>query len=179
MDVVLTKAEWNKEADFDQFLKVYENFDPALLALAKKADRAGIKVWQLMDMEKLPTWTKGKLALLGDAAHPFTPRKYTTHVYLRRGCSADVKQFVDQGQGAGQAIEDAATISVVLPRGTSPEAVSDRLKLYEKIRYDRAHQIQEYSRQAGKDWINGKPQIDSKSRDIHPWKLTITDSVIQ
>ncbi|POS68756.1 hypothetical protein DHEL01_v212850 [Diaporthe helianthi] len=134
--------EWNKEADFDQFLKVYENFDPALLALAKKADRSGIRVWQLMDMEKLPTWTKGKLALLGDAAHPFTPH---------------------QGQGAGQAIEDAATISVVLPRGTSPDAVSDRLKLYEKIRYDRAHQIQEYSRQAGKDWIDGKPQIDMMS----------------
>lgn len=78
----------------------------------------------------------------------------------------NTNQSVDQGQGAGQAIEDAATISVVLPRGTSPEAVSDRLKLYEKIRYDRAHQIQEYSRQAGKDWIDGKPQIDSKSRTL-------------
>lgn len=71
-------AEWNKEADFSQFLKVYENFDPALLALAKKVDPTSIKVWQLMDMEKLPTWTQGKLALLGDAAHPFTPRKCAT-----------------------------------------------------------------------------------------------------
>lgn len=79
----------------------------------------------------------------------------------------DANKPVDQGQGAGQAIEDAATISVVLPRGTSPEAVSDRLKLYEKIRYDRAHQIQEYSRQAGKDWIDGKPQIDSK-KEVSP-----------
>lgn len=79
-----------------------------------------------------------------------------------------MNKLVDQGQGAGQAIEDAATISVVLPRGTSPEAVLDRLKLYEKIRYDRAHQIQEYSRQAGKDWIDGKPQIDSKRRGPPP-----------
>lgn len=82
-----------------------------------------------------------------------------------------MRKFVDQGQGAGQAIEDSATLSVVLPMGTSPEAVSDRLKLYEKIRYDRAHQIQEYSRQAGKDWIDGKPQIDSKSRDLHLWNI--------
>lgn len=62
---------------------MYENFDPALLALAKKVDPTSIKVWQLMDMEKLPTWTQGKLALLGDAAHPFTPRKCPTDPLLR------------------------------------------------------------------------------------------------
>lgn len=66
----------------------------------------------------------------------------------------------DQGQGAGQAIEDAATLSVVLPKGTAPDAVPERLKLYESIRYDRAHTIQEYSRQAGRDWVDGKPTID-------------------
>jgi 2-polyprenyl-6-methoxyphenol hydroxylase-like FAD-dependent oxidoreductase len=83
MEVGLTGAEWNKDADFNQFLKVYEGFDPRLLALAKKADPTAMKVWQLMDMEKLPTWTKGKLALLGDAAHPFTPRKYITDMLLK------------------------------------------------------------------------------------------------
>ncbi|KUI65822.1 3-hydroxybenzoate 6-hydroxylase 1 [Cytospora mali] len=131
--------EWNKQGDVERIMKVYKDFDPAVLALIRKVDPATVKVWQLMDMEKLPTWTEGKLALLGDAAHPFTPH---------------------QGQGAGQAIEDAAALSVVLPRGTSPDAVPERLKLYEKIRYTRAHQIQEYSRLAGKDWVDGKPQID-------------------
>lgn len=97
---------------------------------------------------------------------------------FQRYCRPDANKSVDQGQGAGQAIEDAATISVVLPRGTSPEAVSDRLKLYEKIRYDRAHQIQEYSRQAGKDWIDGKPQIDSKIEDL-PLNNEYADEMIQ
>lgn len=69
--------------------------------------------------------------------------------------------LLDQGQGAGQAIEDAATLSIVLPRGTAPNDVSERLKLYEKIRYDRAHNIQEYSRQAGQDWSDNKPKVDS------------------
>lgn len=69
---------------------------------------------------------------------------------------------LDQGQGAGQAIEDAATLSIVLPKGTSPEDVPGRLHLYEKIRYDRAHNIQEFSRQAGADWVDGKPKLDSK-----------------
>lgn len=53
---------------------MFKDFDPALLAMIKKVDPSDIKVWQLMDMEVLASWTVGKLALLGDAAHPFTPR---------------------------------------------------------------------------------------------------------
>lgn len=68
-------TEWNKQGDINQVLKVFKDFDPRLLDLVKKVDPASIKVWQLMDMDKLPSWTSGKLALLGDAAHPFTPRK--------------------------------------------------------------------------------------------------------
>ncbi|KAK0631995.1 hypothetical protein B0T14DRAFT_532570 [Immersiella caudata] len=65
---------WNKQASIEQVLKVYQNFDPALKALVAKADTAKVQVWQLLDMDKLPTWVSGKLALLGDSAHPFTPR---------------------------------------------------------------------------------------------------------
>ncbi|KAH7170583.1 hypothetical protein EDB81DRAFT_941469 [Dactylonectria macrodidyma] len=134
--------EWSKTGSLEQILKVYKDFDPALLKLIQKVAPEELKVWQLLDMENLPTWVNNKLALLGDAAHPFTPH---------------------QGQGAGQAMEDAAALSTVLPKGTAPEDVPERLKLYEKIRYERAHRIQDYSRQAGKDWIDGKPQIDMMS----------------
>lgn len=68
-------AEWNKQADVKQIVKVFKDFDPILLKLIEKVEPSSVKVWQLMDMEKLPSWTSGKLALLGDAAHPFTPRK--------------------------------------------------------------------------------------------------------
>jgi hypothetical protein len=54
-------------------------------------------------------------------------------------------------------------LSVVLPFGTKPEEVAERLELFEKIRYERANKIQEFSRQAGKDFVDGKPVIDSKS----------------
>ncbi|KAF2968845.1 hypothetical protein GQX73_g4742 [Xylaria multiplex] len=130
---------WNKQGSIDQVLKVFRDFDPALKKLISKVDESELKVWQLLDMEQLPSWTRMRLALLGDAAHPFTPH---------------------QGQGAGQAMEDAAALGTVLPKGTYPADVPERLQLYERIRYKRAHMIQEYSRQAGRDWINGKPQID-------------------
>jgi hypothetical protein len=64
----------------ETLLKVYQNFDPKLLALFQKADPSSLKVWKLLDMDILPTWIKGKLALLGDAAHPFLPRKFVRRI---------------------------------------------------------------------------------------------------
>ncbi|EEU46023.1 uncharacterized protein NECHADRAFT_92755 [Fusarium vanettenii 77-13-4] len=130
---------WDKTGSLEQVLEVFKSFDPVLLRLFRKMDPKELKVWQLLDMEKPPTWVNERMALLGDAAHPFTPY---------------------QGQGANQAIEDAATITVVLPRGTCPADVPERLKMYEKIRYDRAHKIQSDSRRAGSDWKDGRPQVD-------------------
>lgn len=57
------------------------------------------------------------------------------------------------------AIEDAASLAVVLRRGTSVEEVPERLKLYESFRYERANRIQEYSRVAGRDL--GEKKLDS------------------
>jgi len=54
---------------------VYKNFDASLLALLNKAEAETLKVWELLDMDVLSTWVEGRLALLGDAAHPFLPRK--------------------------------------------------------------------------------------------------------
>lgn len=52
---------------------------------------------------------------------------------------------------------------IVLPLGTPITEIHDRLKLYEKIRYDRAHLVQEHSRLAGEDLIDGRPIVDSMS----------------
>ena len=46
--------------------------------------------------------------------------------------------------------------------GTRPDEVPERLELYEKLRLERAHRIQEYSRQAGLDASPQKPKIDSE-----------------
>lgn len=78
-------VEWSQKADVTQLLKVYQNFHSEAQALLKKADPETLKVWKLLDMEVLPEWTKGRLALLGDAAHPFMPRVYPHHMdYLSR-----------------------------------------------------------------------------------------------
>ncbi|KAF2728095.1 FAD/NAD(P)-binding domain-containing protein [Polyplosphaeria fusca] len=135
-------GDWNQVGHKDKMLDVYKDFEPALIKLLSMADEETLKVWELLDMAQLPTWTDGRLVLIGDAAHPFTPH---------------------QGQGAGQAIEDGASLAVVLPLGSSVEEIPERLKLYEKCRYERASRIQEYSRIAGKDLGDGPPL------DIHEY----------
>ncbi|KAF2192020.1 FAD/NAD(P)-binding domain-containing protein [Zopfia rhizophila CBS 207.26] len=93
-----------------------------------------LKVWELLDIESLQTWTDGRLVLIGDAAHPFTPR-----------------------QDAGQTIEDTVCLAVVLPLGTAVDEIPERLRLYEKYRYEHASRVQEYSRIAGRDLGDGPP----------------------
>jgi 2-polyprenyl-6-methoxyphenol hydroxylase-like FAD-dependent oxidoreductase len=135
---------WNGLGSREKLLKVYENFDPSLLALLRKADDE-LKVWKLMDMETLPTWVNHRLALLGDAAHPFLPH---------------------QGQGGGVAIEDAASLAVVLPGDTPINEIPARLQLYEQIRRERAHRIQDFSRIAGSD-LRADVKFDSMYSSQH------------
>ncbi|GAM86966.1 hypothetical protein ANO11243_049870 [Dothideomycetidae sp. 11243] len=122
--------DYATDMSIDSLLKVYEGFDEGCLGLLRKADPSSLKAWKLLDMDVLPNWVHGRLALMGDAAHPFLPH---------------------QGQGAGVAMEDAASLAVVLERGLDPAEVPARLKLYEDIRMTRAHRIQQYSRLAGMD----------------------------
>jgi Acetoacetate decarboxylase (ADC) len=125
---------------------LYKDFDPVVLTILDQAEPESLKLWTLLDMDKLPTWINDKLALLGDAAHPLLPRKANTLRSVH-----DAYEWSDQAQGGAAAIEDALSLSAVLPFGTRPADVPERLHLYEKIRYERAHAIQQFTRLAGRD----------------------------
>lgn len=147
-------SDWQNQGNISKMLEIYKDFDPAMLKLLGMADEETLKVWELLDMEQLPTWTHEKLVLIGDAAHPFTPRK----LFLSASNRYDVlTSRTDQGQGAGQAIEDAASLAVMLQKGTPLSAIPSRLALYQKCRYERASYIQEISRIAGMDLGSGPP----------------------
>ncbi|TGO57468.1 hypothetical protein BCON_0065g00280 [Botryotinia convoluta] len=138
---------WGKGGDKENLLRIYEGWDEDMLELLRMAPSSDasdtnttgtLKVWRLLDMHSLPTFTKENLVLLGDAAHPYLPH---------------------QGQGAGSAIEDAAALAVVLPGDVAKEDIQERLKLYEEIRMGRAHRIQEFSRVLGRDPVEGDDVI--------------------
>lgn len=119
---------WNQQGNKQRMLEIGSNFAPQVQALLEKAPEDTLKLWTLLDMDILPTWTNGSLALLGDAAHPFLPH---------------------QAQGGGQAMEDAVSLAALLPLGTSKGDITERLELYQKCRKDRADYIQEATRRSG------------------------------
>ncbi|RYP65816.1 hypothetical protein DL771_008117 [Monosporascus sp. 5C6A] len=123
-------SDWDQGASKDVLLDVYKGFGSKVQSLLSLVDDSTLKIWTLLDMARIPRWIKGRLALMGDAAHPFLPH---------------------QGQGAGVAIEDAASLAALLPSGVSRDEIPERLALYEKLRDERAHKIQEFTRQAGMD----------------------------
>ena len=93
----------------------------ALLAAAPEWRR-----WPLIERDPLPGWTAGRVALLGDAAHPMPP-------------------FL--AQGAAQAIEDAAALGAALQ---ATRDVAQGLAAYAAARRARADRVQGESRAQGR-----------------------------
>jgi salicylate hydroxylase len=60
----------------------FSKFYPGVRELIDRAD-VNLKVWQLYDMKSLPTWIKHRVALIGDAAHPFQPCKLSRLWYQK------------------------------------------------------------------------------------------------
>lgn len=118
---------YNQQIGKETLLEVFKDFNPQVRKLLAKADPQTLKLWPLLDMPTLPTWVNDRMAVLGDAVHPFLPYR---------------------ASGGAMAIEDAVSLSVMLPRGISAAEVPERLKLYEKARHGRATTIQEMTRES-------------------------------
>lgn len=83
--------------------------------------------WSLFDRPPRRVWTRGPVALMGDAAHPMLP-------------------FL--AQGAAMAIEDAATLANCLARPNMEPA--DALRMYAGMRRGRVARAQNAARFAGR-----------------------------
>ena len=83
--------------------------------------------WSLFDAPPLPRWTKGRVALLGDAAHPLLP-------------------FL--AQGGVLALEDAVTLAAHLQ--ASEGAPERAFAAYARERRPRARRVQNAARRNGR-----------------------------
>jgi len=122
-----TTESWTATATVAEFLKEFEGWDPRLTALIEAAGVPGR--WALLDRQPLRRWSRGPVTLLGDAAHPMFPF---------------------YGQGAAQAIEDAAALARFLSEeGEESEDPIAALRRYEAARIPRTTRLQEVSHARG------------------------------
>jgi salicylate hydroxylase len=115
---------WDAEADAAPLLAHLASFHSSLMDVLGHV--TSWRKWALYTLPPLPVWTRGCIALLGDAAHPMLP-------YL--------------AQGGALAMEDAVVLADCL---CSSGATSGSLDSYALLRRDRAHRVQTASVRQGR-----------------------------
>lgn len=65
---------WQQTGNKTRLLRIFESFGEQVAILLNLVEESKLKVWTLLDMEKMPSFVNEKMAVLGDAAHPFLPR---------------------------------------------------------------------------------------------------------
>src|ERR1700716_516508 len=136
------KESWSAPGDPEILRQAFAGWDPRIHQLLGEVQITFR--WALYDREPLPIWTKQRLSLLGDAAHPMLP-----HL----------------GQGANQSIEDGMALATILARAnrtTAPAA----LLAYERLRRERVAQVQRGARENGLRYDSAYSDLGVRDAEI-------------
>jgi 2-polyprenyl-6-methoxyphenol hydroxylase-like FAD-dependent oxidoreductase len=123
---------WNREADPAPLRAAFKGWAAPARALVDSVETW--RCWSLYQLAPLKRWTEGRIALLGDAAHPVLP-------YL--------------AQGAALAIEDAATLAASLEAARGDDLLA--FPHYEALRRARVRRVQRQARRYGLLYHLGSP----------------------
>ena len=112
------RQDWVMPAIEGEQLRHFAQWHPAIVEMITArpvSDR-----WGLFHRPPLGRWTRGRVTLLGDAAHALAPH---------------------HGQGANQSIEDAVVLAACLREaGTGP--LAEAIERYERLRRGRTRKVQ-------------------------------------
>lgn len=136
------RESWSAPGNPDALRAAFAGFAAPVTGLLRQVDSTFW--WGLYDREPLAEWTRGRLALLGDAAHPMLP-----HL----------------GQGANQSIEDAFALAAVL-RDASSADVPAALRRYAQVRRRRTDVVQANSRRNGERYDQVNRTADGRDREL-------------
>jgi salicylate hydroxylase len=136
------KESWSAPGDPEVLRREFSGWDPRIGSLLNRIETTFR--WALYDRDPLPTWSRGRLTLLGDAAHPMLP-----HL----------------GQGANQSIEDGMALATILARAnrkTAPAA----LLVYERLRRERVAEVQRGARENGLRYDSANSDLGLRDAEI-------------
>jgi salicylate hydroxylase len=136
------KESWSAPGDPDVLRAAFAGWDPRIQELLKEVQITFR--WALYDREPLAIWTKQRLGLLGDAAHPMLP-----HL----------------GQGANQSIEDGMALATILAHADRASAPRS-LHAYERLRRERVAQVQRGARESGLRYDSAYSDLGVRDAEI-------------
>lgn len=117
------KADRSARVNREDLLDIARDFHPRIKAILRTAPEDGIFSYPLLVRDPLTKYVRGKVAVIGDAAHVMRPQ---------------------QGQGASIAIESTGCLEVLF-RGIGKEDIQSRLALFEKLRLGRCGPVHVFS----------------------------------
>lgn len=128
---------YDRSAGKQPLLDAFAGWAPGVQALLDAIDPAvslnRVEIW---DIEPFHTWVRGRVAILGDAAHNTSP---------------------DIGQGACSALEDTFVLAITLSANTV--GVQDSLRRYQKTRSERAGDLVLRARKRGAETHAYDPEL--------------------
>jgi len=136
------KESWSAPGDPDLLRLEFGGWDPRIESFLQQVQTTFR--WALYDREPLETWTRGRLTLLGDAAHPMLP-----HL----------------GQGANQSIEDGMALATILAH-TDRKVAPAALVAYERLRRERVAQVQLGARENGLRYDSAYADLGIRDAEI-------------
>ena len=134
---------WNVFGDTEELHAKFKDAHPTVRHLLNKIDVW--KMWVLCDREPVKTWTRGRTALIGDAAHPMLQ-------YL--------------AQGACMAIEDAVLMANEVVKAEDDYASAFRA--YNDARYLRTARVQLYARLYGEFYHAAGVRAELRNELLRP-----------
>jgi salicylate hydroxylase len=136
-----TEEGWSVPADRDELLDEFADFEQSSRTLLHAIPAERCFKWGLFDRDPLPSWTRGRCTLLGDAAHPMPP-------------------FA--GQGAVMALEDAVVLGRAAAAGSSP---AEACRRYESARIERVTHVLRMSRARAALYFADDPAAQVRALD--------------
>ncbi|MCJ1403818.1 hypothetical protein MMC11_007041 [Xylographa trunciseda] len=120
--------KWIVPAKRESMERLLEGWGKHAQAMIELLDTPDLAAWSLWDHPPAPFYHKGAVAMMGDAAHAATPF---------------------QGQGAGQAIEDALVLETLLGKVQTTDQIPHAFAAYDQVRRPRSQRNVTTSREAG------------------------------
>jgi salicylate hydroxylase len=118
----VSKGEWAEEnwavpSGIEEMLTAYAGWHPGMLHVLSRAKE--VYKWGIRDRDPLDAWVQGRIALLGDAAHPMMPTL---------------------AQGAAISMEDGYALANFIDQGRDDP--QEALAAYQRERQPRASRVQ-------------------------------------